>query len=65
MWYVSIVAYQDYQDRCRPHKRRNWIFIHVGLSAHTCNIFIVQEVEVVYVVTRVDKSFYTLYSTLE
>ena len=26
-----------------PHKRRNWIFTHVGLSAHTHNI--VQEVE--------------------
>ncbi len=41
---VSIVAYQDYQDRCRLHKRRNWIFTHVGLSAHAHNI--VREVEV-------------------
>ncbi len=41
---VSIVAYQDYQDRCRPHKRRNWIFTHEGLSADAHNI--VQEVEV-------------------
>ncbi len=40
---VSIVAYQDYQDRVGPHKR-NWIFTHVGLSAHAHNI--VQEVEV-------------------
>ncbi len=40
MW----LSYQDYQDRCRPHKRRNWIFTHVGLSAHAHNI--VQEVEV-------------------
>ncbi len=38
---VSIVAYQDYQE---PHKRRNWIFTHVGLSAHAHNI--VPEVEV-------------------
>ncbi len=38
---VSIVAYQDYQDRCRPHKR---IFTRVGLSAHAHNI--VREVEV-------------------
>ncbi len=38
---VSIVAYQDYQDRCRPHKR---IFTHEELSAHAHNI--VQEVEV-------------------
>ncbi len=21
---ISIVAYQDYRDRCRPHKRRNY-----------------------------------------
>ncbi len=41
MYVVSIVAYQD---RRRPHKRRNWIFTHVGLSAHAHNI--VQEVEV-------------------
>ncbi len=34
----------NYQDRCRPHKRRNWIFTHEGLSAHAHNI--VQEVEV-------------------
>ncbi len=27
-----------------PHKRRNWIFTQVGLSAHAQNI--VQEVEV-------------------
>ncbi len=38
VYVVSIVAYQD---RCRPHKRRNWIFTHVGLSAHAR-----QEVEV-------------------
>ena len=37
VYVVSIVAYQDYQDRCRPHKRRNWIFTHVGLSAHAHN----------------------------
>ncbi len=41
---VSIVAYQDYQDRVGPHKRRNWIFTHVELSAHAHNI--VPEVEV-------------------
>ncbi len=41
MYVVSIVAYH-YQDRCRPHKRRNWIFTHVGLSVHAHNI--VQEV---------------------
>ncbi len=41
MHVVSIVAYQAYQDRCRPHKR---IFTHEGLSAHAHNI--VQEVEV-------------------
>ncbi len=39
---ISIVAYQDYQDRCRPHKRRNWIFTH---EAHAHNNY-VQEVEV-------------------
>ncbi len=44
VYVVSIVAYQDYQDRCRPHKRRNWIFTHVGLSAHAHNIIIVQDV---------------------
>ncbi len=42
MYVVSIVAnYQDYQDRCRQHTsqtdRRNWIFTHVGLSAHAHN----------------------------
>ena len=42
MYVVSIVAYQDYQDRCRTS--RNWIFTHVGLSAHAHNI--VQEVQV-------------------
>ncbi len=41
VYVVSIVAYQDYQDRCR---RRNWIFTHEGLSVHAHNI--VQEVEV-------------------
>ncbi len=41
MYVVSIVAYQEYQDRCRPHKR---IFTHVGPSAHAHNIG--QEVEV-------------------
>ncbi len=35
LYVVTIVAYQDYQDRCRPHKRRNWIFTHV---AHAHNI---------------------------
>ncbi len=44
VYVVSIVACQDYQDRCRPHKRRNWIFTHAGLSPHAHNI--VQEVEV-------------------
>ncbi len=34
MYVVRIVAYQDYQDRGRPHK---WIFTHVGLSAHAHN----------------------------
>ncbi len=34
---ISIVAYQDY------HKR-NWIFTHVGLSAHAHNIIIVEEI---------------------
>ncbi len=34
---VSIVAYQDDKDRCRPHNRINWIFTHVGLSAHAHN----------------------------
>ncbi len=42
MYVVRIVAYQDYRDRCRPHKRRNWIFTHVRM----CNIIIVEEVEV-------------------
>ncbi len=41
---VYVVSIVDYQDRCRPHKRRNWIVTHVGLSAHAHNI--VQEVEV-------------------
>ncbi len=31
-------------DIVGPHKRRNWIFTHEGLSAHAHNI--VQEVEV-------------------
>ncbi len=35
MYVVIIVAYQDYQDRCRPHKK--WIFTHMGLSAHAQN----------------------------
>ncbi len=48
VYVVSIVAYQDYQDRRRPHKRKNWICTHVGLSAHAHNYYrsIVQEVEV-------------------
>ncbi len=45
MYVVSIVAYQDYQDRCRdivdPSQKR--IFTHEGQSAHAHNI--VQEVE--------------------
>ncbi len=38
------MAYQAYQDRVGPHRRRNCIITHVGLSAHAHNI--VQEVEV-------------------
>ncbi len=63
VYVVSIVAYQDYQDRCRHHKRRNWIFTHVGLSARMHNI--VQEVEVhgwlLYVIERID---YTNFAAL-
>ncbi len=44
MYVVSIVACQDYQDRCRQHadltKRRNWIFTHVGLSAHVEGVWL-------------------------
>ncbi len=32
--------------RVGPHKRRNWAFTHVGLSAHSHNIVQVLEVEV-------------------
>ncbi len=45
VYVVSIVAYQDYHDRCRHLTRRNWIFTHEGLSAHAHNMC-VQEVEV-------------------
>ncbi len=41
---VYVVRIVAYQDRCRPHKRRNRIFTHVGLSAHAHDV--VQEVEV-------------------
>ncbi len=39
MYVVSIVAYQDsdFQDRCRPHKKKKFDFTHVGLSAHAHN----------------------------
>ncbi len=45
MYVVSIVAYQDYQDRCRPHKKKK----RKKLDFHTRGtetIIIVQEVEV-------------------
>ncbi len=44
VYVVSIVATRIIRIPGDPHKRRNWIFTHVGLSAHAHNI--VQEVEV-------------------
>ncbi len=46
VYVVSIVAYQDYQINVDLTKNNNWIFTHMGLSAHAHNIIIVQEVEV-------------------
>ncbi len=34
---LSIAAYQDYQIMQTSQKSRNWIFTHVGLSAHAHN----------------------------
>ncbi len=42
MYVVSIVAYQD---RCKT-SREDWIFTHVGLSAHACAQYIVHEVDI-------------------
>ncbi len=64
MHVVSIVAYQDYQDRCRPHKRRSWIFTHMDWSsAHAHNI--VQEVEVHgWLLSGIERIDYTCTCTL-
>ncbi len=44
VYVLSIVAYQDYQDRCRPSQKKKLDFHTQELSAHAHNI--VQEVEV-------------------
>ncbi len=36
MYVVGIVAYQD---QCRPHKKTEIGFSHVGMSAHAHNIY--------------------------